>query len=137
MNEKPIVLTSDLTAPAKHPSPLPPSHTSHSSPRDQSQELHRGLSRATSVVTAHVLDLCPIAEEQYSQHEGEATDAPQTNSRQNPFLFPTNGFIRDDGGSPPISMVAPSSSGADIVVTDVEDENVREDKSFATQKKVY
>ena len=45
-------------------------------------------------------------------------------------MFPTNGFVRDDGkGSPPISMVAPpTSAAADIVVTDVEDEDMEGSK---------
>ena len=85
-------------------------------------------------MTSHILDLPPlstITEEHHTQERttAAATQAPSSRD-QNPFVFPTNGFVRDDGeGSPPISMVAPpTSAAADIVVTDVEDEDMEGSK---------
>ena len=86
-------------------------------------------------MTSHILDLPPlstITEEHHTQERTTAaasTQAPSSRD-QNPFVFPTNGFVRDDGeGSPPISMVAPpTSAAADIVVTDVEDEDMEGSK---------
>ena len=86
-------------------------------------------------MTSHILDLPPlstITEEHHTQERTTAaasTQAPSSRD-QNPFVFPTNGFVRDDGeGSPPISMVAPpTSAAADIVVTNVEDEDMEGSK---------
>ena len=143
MKEKPIVLTPDPVSPGNHP---PSPHTSsspHSSPSSSphsSQPRRPGLSRATSVVTTHVLDLpslSPISEERRASQERSVSPLALSSSggdQINPFVFPSNGFIKDDSGSPPIVMVAPPT---DIVVTDVENEEVeRENLSTRTQFKV-
>lgn len=131
MKEKPIVLTPDPVSPGNHP-PSP-----HTSPSPHSQPCRPGLSRATSVVTTHVLDLPPlppISEERGASQERPLALSSSGSNQINPFVFPSNGFIKDDNGSPPIVMVVPPT---DIVVTDVENEEMeRENLSTRMQFKV-
>ncbi|CAI8046229.1 Protein diaphanous homolog 1 [Geodia barretti] len=133
LQENPIVLT-----PVGPVSPGNPPHSSPS-PSPKSQLSRPGLSRATSLVTTHVLDLPPISEERGSLHDPSISPLALSSSGSdltNPFVFPSNGFVKDDGGSPPIIMVAPPT---DIVVTDVENDEERggeDERSSRTQLKV-
>ncbi|CAI8046233.1 hypothetical protein GBAR_LOCUS25551 [Geodia barretti] len=132
LQENPIVLT-----PVGPVSPGNPPHSSPS-PSPKSQLSRPGLSRATSLVTTHVLDLPPISEERGSLHDPSISPLALSSSGSdltNPFVFPSNGFVKDDGGSPPIIMVAPPT---DIVVTDVENDEERggeDERSSRTQLK--
>ena len=123
--------------------PVSPGNPPHSSPSPspESQSLRPGLSRATSLVTTHILELPSlplISEECRSSHDPSISPLALSSSGSdltNPFAFPSNGFVMDDSGSPPIIMVAPP----DVIVTDVENEEEREgvdERSSRTQLKV-
>lgn len=56
-------------------------------------------------------------------------------SDQNPFIFPSNGLVRDDSGSPPIVMKVPHVT--DIVVTDVEGGEEVVEKTWAKSQVIF
>lgn len=131
MGENPIGLASDpTTPPAINSSPQAPP------PPSDDTLLRRGLSHATSVITNHIMDisLSPINEEAVSVSASEGQICSEND--ENPFIFTSNGRIRDDE-SPPITMVAPVTKETpitkatspvtvtpttEIIITDVEEE---------------
>ena len=139
VSEKPIGLTPDPTTPVKANNPSIPHPVSPSS----SENARRGLSRATSIITNHVMDisLSPIHEESASSsQEPVPSDSdtsqepvPSTNGTLqeplppfkadtcNRFAFPSNGHLRCDE-SPPVTMAVPVTTVTPIIVTDLEDD---------------
>jgi hypothetical protein len=120
--EKPIWLSPDPdTTDGSTPvvlSPQPATSAPSSTETDK-PSVRRGLSRATSVVTAHVIDfssLAPITE------EADQAIPRVSAANKNPFVFPSNGHVQESNGSPGIAMGAP----AEIVITDVEEVDFHE-----------
>ena len=124
MREKPIWLSQDLDTTDGSNDNLPPSPVASAPPSTETDKpsVRRGLSRATSVVTAHIMDipsLPPITEE-------ASRAIPQvTAAEKNPFVFPSNAHVRESNRSPGVSMVAP----AEIVITDVEEVDYHEQRA--------
>ena len=121
----------------------PPGVPSHTSQTIDNTQQFRGLSRATSIITNHVMEisssLTPINEEDDKQDTTTHKDP-----EKNPFIFQSNGVIHDDG-SPPITMVISSadksttndtiSTESDITVTNTEDDDEEIKNDISTSGK--
>ena len=123
MREKPIWLSQDQdTTDGCNDRDLPssPVTSAPSSTETDKPSARRGLSRATSVVTAHVIDI-PSSLAPINEAVGRAV--PQVSAAdKNPFVFPSNGRVQESNRSPGIFMATP----AEIVITDGEEVDYHE-----------
>lgn len=119
MKEKPIWFSPEhVTAVETKPQRLSPQHAT-TTPSPKKDRSARGLTRATSIITEHVMDipasLTPISEEKRTSRNDSTAAIP--------LAFPENGHVQGNGQhetddiSPPLTP----ASTAEIVLTDVED----------------